>query len=1173
MQDALRNFVLKFLRLVVALALSIGTVWAQGGTGELTGLVTDPSGAVVSGIQIALTNSATASKRITTTTGAGTYRFTALPVVGTYTLDLIPKGFKGVKIAGIVITVGTVTTHDVKLELGAASEQVTVEAGAQLVQSVDASVSQLIDRRVWESIPLETRSQNELINLVAGAEPEAFNPTARGASVNGARSGTGNYLVEGADNNQQGQGGVALQGPGGANTTISPDAIQEYRVITNGFPAEYGKAGGFVTDTVLKGGTNNWHGSAFEYNRNQAITANDFFSDRGHTRDHLVRNQFGGSLGGPVIKDKTFFYGTGELHRLRQSTPLTGTTVTRQFLDFVKNGSFEKFIESDPNGLCASPTLGIGAPCPAGSFRGSATLGPMFQKLIASEPGALPLAQATVACNPAAGATRNDPNCVGAGFYTAGLVYPVQVYGTTTKEIVSATDQSRFSIKFDHKLSTKDQVNVVYLFDDVQSTDNNNGGVYGQTGFGVGEVVPSRAQNATFSWNRILSNRVLNQARVGYVRRVANFTAPGVSGVPEIITFDPIIAALGAYNGIPQFFTENQFQYKDDLSLTKGKHNFKTGFEYRRTRNGSSFFSDKSGTLELWGVEDLVTDAQFTDNADFALIGVPFAGACAVCSSSINPQTGVLPDYYRGYRANEYAAYLQDDWRLSSRLTLNLGMRWDYFGPPHNFRSNTDSNFYTGAATPLAASNNPFFPANNPYYEKIGNGSMQIRNHDIWNKDLENFEPRLGFAWDLFGTQKLVVRGGAGLMYDRIYNNLFENIRFNPPLFSDATFGFLGNGVPAGALDTPNFNQFYAVPFTANQTGFMISRTIFPRGLPQASPRAMDQNLVTPYYEQMHFGAQYEFGKDLVLETNYIGTLGRKLTGIVNTNTFDGRLLAGVSHLRPNPTVSSINFRTNGFESNYHGVQFSLRKRYANGLQFSANYTYSKALDEISDAFHAKQNGGDFRPTDQENVHLDYGPADFDVRHRGVVSYNYDLPFMKSNRWLGGWQVNGIFSYQTGNPINILDTAGSYDLNKDGGLNDRATYIAGFNAHNVILSTNPADGFLNPAAFTGTAGNPVYTCPLTVNGGNWCNSPMHRNDIYGPHYVNLDFGLGKAFQITETSKLTFFANFFNIFNHPNMYTPDGSVTDPAFGKSQQTIGNDGTSNGHRIGQLALRFDF
>ncbi len=765
------------------------------------------------------------------------------------------------------------------------------------------------------------------------------------------------------------------------------------------------------------------------------------------------------------------------------------------------------------------------------------------------------------------------------------IVFPVPLYGTVTKPDVISTDQSRFSVKFDHKLTGKDQLNFVYLFDDVQSTDNNGGAA---STIGATDVIPSRAQNASISWTRTLSNNVLNQLRFGYERRVANFTSPDAVNIPELATFiDPVGTSLGASSAIPQFFTENQFQYKDDLSITHGKHNFKTGFEYRRTRNGSSFFNDRYGTVLPWSIEDLVTDLTFTDQLDNVFFGGPAIGSCAYCSASIDPRTGGLPVYLRGYRANEFGAYGQDDWRVGSRLTLNLGLRWDYFGPPQNFNPSLDSNFYFGpATTPISTtSTNPFFPSGNPYYARLATGSFQTR-HPIWNQDTNNFGPRVGFAWDTLGNQKMVIRGGFGVAYDRIYNNLFENIRFNPPFFSDDNFGLFGaNGAPAGALATPGF---YSIPFTANQNGLLLNPVIFPAGLPKASPRHMDQNLVTPYYEQMHFGIQYEVSKDMVLETDYIGTLGRKLTGIVNDNTFDGRdacstsgapygpatpcgaagFVNGFSTTRPNTTIGSDNFRTNAFTSNYNGLQISLRKRYSFGLQFNANYTYSKTLDELSDAFRAKAVGA-FNAcalSDCSNPHLDYGPADFDVRHRAVVSYNYDLPFARANRWLGGWQLNGIFSWQTGVPVPVYDL--NSDSNGDGLFgSQRPEYAPGFNGTNVTTGRSAAIQFLKPAAYVST------TCPATVNLGLWCNSTMSRNDVYGPHYVDLDFGLGKSFKITEGSKVTFFANFFNIFNHPNFETPQGNFSDPNFGKSQATIGNDGISNGHRIGQLALRFDF
>lgn len=1162
--------------------------FGQGGSGELTGLVTDPTGAVVSGVEVTLTNSATGEKRTATTTGAGIYRFTALPIVGTYTLETTPKGFKKFQLASIVVSVGTVTSHDVQLEVGSGTETVSVEAGAQLVQTEDSSVSQLIDRRSWESMPIQTRSQNELINMVAGAEPQMFNDTGRGASVNGTRSGTGNYLIEGADNNEQGQGGVALFGPGGANTTISPDAIQEYRVITHDFPAEYGKAGGFVTDTVLKSGTNKWHGSAFEYNRNQNITANDWFSTNAGVRDHLVRNQFGGSLGGPVVKDRTFFYGTGEIQRLRQSQPITVTSMTQPFLDFVNNGGFENFIENDPNGICNNqnwldnsfgPGAITAAPCP-GAVNLSSTVGPIFNQLKGLEPNAFPAAQATVACDPAGAAlgAATDLSCFGQGIYTGtifgfgqvlpgsvvgastpqflGLVYPVQVYGSVTNSEQNSQDQSRFSIKFDHRLTGKDQLNFSYLFDDVQGQDS---GLNSNTPIGIPEVVPSRAQTASLGWTRNLSSNMLNQLRIGYLRRVANFTSPDDSKhIPAIFTLvDPMTAAFGPGAGLPQFFTENQYQVKDDLSLTAGRHNWKMGFEYRRTQNASKFFNDLNGTVAPWSVEDLVSDLSFTDQLDNFFFGGPAIGSCALCGASINPTTGLLPIYQRNYRANEYGAYGQDDWRVTSRLTLNLGLRWDYFGPPHNADPSLDSNFYFGpATTPIATTSlNPFFPTNSPYFARVATGSFQTRS-PIWNQDRNNFAPRVGFAWDTRGNQKVVIRGGFGIMYDRIYNNIFENIRFNPPFFADVSTGFFGGtGTPAGALSLPGF---YSVPFVANQNG-SLAGTAF-----KASPRHMDQNLVSPYYEQTHFGVEYGIAKDMVLETDYVGTFGRKLIGILNDNTFDGRTSGGGS-TRPNPNIGSDNFRTNAFGSNYHALQVQLRKRYAMGLQFNANYTYGKTLDELSDAFRAKgpAAANACAVSDCQNPALDYGPADFDVKHRAVFSYTYDLPIAKGNKWLGGWQLNGILQWQTGVPINIVDV--NSDLNADGLTGaDRATYAAGSNGTNVDTGKSPGVQFFNPAGFQS------YTCPASVNGGLWCDSPMHRNDVYGPHYINWDFGFGKSFQFTESVKLSFYANFFDVLNHPNFDTPQGNIGDPNFGRSISTLLDEG---GHRVGQLGLRIDF
>jgi len=1165
MEYAFRNTLTRFLLVLGVLALLTGIVWAQGGTGELTGLVTDPSGAVVPNAEVKLTNAATGSSRTTVTTDSGIYRFSALPIVGTYTLETSPKGFKSTKVNAIVVTVGTTTTRDVHLELGASSEQVTVEAGQQLVQTEESAVSQLVDRRVWENMPLEARNANDFVNLLAGAVPEQIaGGTFRGAAVNGTRTGTGNFMVEGVDNNEQGQGGVAVCGTqcgqGGSNTSISPDAIQEYRVISHDFNAEYGKAGGFVTDTVLKGGTNQYHGSLFEYNRIQKLTANDWFSNNAGIRDHLVRNQFGGSIGGPIIKDKTFFYGTFEDHRLRVSSPVSGTAITRQFYDFVNSGQFASYVDANlcGGGCSVLPT----------------TVGPIFNQLLQKWPLAMPLVNSSIDCT-----TDTTGACIGQGAFTTGFAYPVPVYDTATESSINPLDQYRFSVKVDHKLGVNDQLNGVYLFEDTKGKCNFCGS---DTTFGVPEENPNRAQTAGFTWTHTFSPTILNQAKLGYVRRKANFFDPGSEGIPEFYTIDALVAGFGASTGIPQFFTENQFQYKDDLSITHGKHSFKMGAEYRRTRNGSSFHNDEFGHFTSWSVEDLITDSVFTDQLDNAFgYGAYGYGGWYYAGASVNPTNGQVPDFYRGYRANEFGAYGQDDWRISPRLTVNLGLRWDYFGPPHNFKENIDSNYYFGTpVTPVVqqckdpvtgllvscaslGTANPFFPSNSDWYALEASAVPQVRNNDIWHKDTNNFAPRIGFSWDTFGNQKWVVRGGFGIFYDRLYNNVFENIRFNAPYFADETFGVFVSGVAAGPLKQPGLLN---IPFT-NNAGF-IDPNLFPAGLPKPVPRHIDQNLATAYYEQYSFGMQHDLGHNYALELNYIGTLGRKLIGILNRNTYNGRTAGIGSTNRPNQLFNNDNARGNYYGSNYNAVTASLRKNFSSGLSFNANYTYSKALDELSDTFRTRT--GAISATDVQNIGFDYGPADFDVRHRVVVSYNYDLPFMRTNRWLGGWALNGIFSWNTGAPIGLYSSTA--DPNRDGQRIDRPSfdYAAGHDVLNAIVGKeqvqNGTNGYvyLDPTLFT-----PV-TCPASVNGGAWCNGNLGRNSIPGPMFTNWDFGVSKAFRVTENTKLRFDANFFDLFNHPNFQNPQGNFSDPAFGQSQLTYGDTG---GHRVTQLALRFDF
>lgn len=1136
------------------------TAYAQG-TSSLTGTVTDPNGAVVSGATVTVTNIATNVSSTTQSTDSGLYRFPTLPV-GTYNVKVEAAGFSTAQVEQVVLTVAQVVTQDVKLAIGAASETVTVVAGGeQLAQPSESSVSQLLNRNVWESYPLENRDTNEFINLLPGAVPDEFAGSTRGAAVNGVRGGTGNFLVDGFDNNDQGQGGRGALVSGGI-TSISPEAIQEYRVITNNYAAQYGKGGGFVTDTVLRGGTNDVHGSLFEYNRIQKLAANDFFSNREGIHDQLVRNQFGGSFGGPIKKDKTFAFGTAEFQRLRQAGPITTTSTTQQFLDFVNSGAFATFMESNPNGLCVRE---LGAACPGG-FSHSRNIGPVYKSLAANQN--VPLA------------TRNLSNTA-AGLFTALLlddpiVYPVPVYGQVTVLNPSFLNVARFSVKVDHTFTSSSNLTATFLSEDSDNGDSFSGG---DSAIGPSFVSPGRSILSGLTFNHTWSPTITSESKVSYLRHRRDFPdCPGTNRGPSVVTaFDPIGVGFGCSSGFPQFFTDNQFQFQQHFSMLMGAHSFRTGAEYRRIRNGSSFQATQNALFLPAGVEELLTDGFFGDEADQLFFGGPVFGGFVQAQASLDPRTGAQPEYYRGYRANEFAGYFQDDWKIRRNLTLNLGVRYEYFGPPHNFRGGLDSNFYFGSAeTPVPTpSDNPFFPRNNPLAAEVARGGFQQRDNNIWQKDTNNFAPRVGFAWDVFNNQRLVVRGGGGIFYDRIYNNLFENIRFNPPTFSTNTItavGLGGTGV-IGPLSSPGI---YTAPFSD------ASRLIFndPAFAAVPNPRHMDENLLTPYVQQFFLGVQHEFAKDFLVEANYITTAAKKLTGIIDINTFPGRADGGSSDrdlgdgTRPNPNIEADNFRTNAFSSIYHGGQFTLRNRGWRGLQFNANYTFAKAIDELSDAFNSDARHGNFRPMNPYNIRNDRGRADFDIRHRFVTGFSYEPGLWKENRWLGGWVMTGIFQIQSGTPFTVYNS--DEDPNADGFTSDRVVFTG--TGNNVYTNNqSPADGFFNTNLFQGMVTRAEQIGPAAACGpGNgvvlsatqwWCDGTLGRNTFEGPGFWNFDFGLHKKFKVTENTALQLQANAFNIFNHSNFGIPVGDMSSNDFGKSIFTVGTP------RVLQLAIRFDF
>ncbi len=1195
------------LALAPSLIAKVASAQVQAGLGAFAGTVQDSTQAAVPGAKVVLTNPSIGLRQETVTNAAGSYSFTALTVVGGYTIQVSAPGFSTEQVNNLTSSVGTIIAQNVTLAIGTDNTTVQVEAGSSEQVQVDtSSLSQLIDSTIWKTSPLENRSQNDFVGLVAGAA----SGSGRGFAINGARGGAGNFMVDGFDNNDQGQGGSGTTfGTAGAVTTISPDAIQEFRVISHIPPAEYGRSGGFTTDTVLRSGTNQFHGSAFEYNRIQALAANDFFSNRAGIQDHLVRNQFGGSFGGPIKRDKTYFFATTEFQRYRQGAPITTTGTTQDFLTFVQSGAFEKFMEGTAQNTGATPfantatgldsngnqaiqvgtcVLNLGSTCP-GLFAKSATLGPVFTKLLAAEPGAFPLAKV---------AATNLQAHVAQGLFTSfggngaqDVYYPVPVYGQVTVAQTTATNQERGSMKVDHKLTNSDQLSFTYLIDFENTLVNNAGG--GNT-IGVGETQVGGSQNFGATYTHTFSPSLLNVFKASYLRHVSNFSSPGTEGVPEEFTADSLGVGFGASAGLPQYFTDTEFAYEDSATKSLGRNTLKGGFRFIRTRNGSQFFNDVSGTLAPWSVEGLTTDGQLDEASDLAFFGAPTYGGLYYASASVDASVAgapTLPNVYRGFRANEYAAYFQDDIKFSSRLTVNAGIRYEYFSPPHNFQSGIDSNVYYGSATTVTPNGNPNLP-NAPFIAAIQGATFQLAQANgrstIWNRDTNNFAPRFGFSYDTLGNGRVVLRGGFGIGFDRLYNNVYENIRFNSPHFADNTIGFgAGSATPASLTLFPGL---YQAPFSAAGGNFALANS---GGKPV--PRHIDQNLVTAYYEQAHLGVETNILHGYVLETDYVGTFGRKLVGLKDANNYDGRTSCpivtkpyatgtpcynatathlGFSSARPNALFNGDNFRSNAYNSNYNALQVSLRKGFTNGLQILANYTYSKAMDEVSDVF--TQRNAATGSTDPLNVGYDYGPADFDQRHIFVFTANYELRLgRKTNPFTYGWGLSPIVRLQSGLPFSVINSSSSYDPNKDGREgSDREVYIGTGSVKNAIIhGDSPAGGNDGSGGYLDLSKFARYVCPANVNGGLWCDPPAQKNELTGPAEYNVDLGVLKHFYLTEKYSFTVAANFFNLLNHPNFNNPTSDGNGSSGISSSAFVGQATSDLGARVTQLSARFDF
>ncbi|MBM4246150.1 MAG: TonB-dependent receptor [Deltaproteobacteria bacterium] len=1076
--------------LTVAAVLLVPTLsWAQAG-GGLTGTVKDSSGGVVPGATVTLRNTATGELRTSVSTEDGVYRVTNLPR-GTYDVTAELTGFRTTTQSGVLVTVGDTVRLDFTLEIGTLGETVTVQSEARLVNTEEGRISALVDERRVAELPLNGRNVFQLMELQPGATGNPGNVvlggTAGGESafMNGQRNRANNFLLDGTDNNDQFTAGRVAVNP-------NVDIVQEFRVSSNNMSAEFGRNSASVVNVVTKQGTNRIAGTAYEFLRNDAFDKKTVFATR---KDPLDFNQFGGTVGGPIRRDRTFFFLGYEGLRVTRGTTLVRTVETPEFRAMVAR--------LYPNSIANFLFTNFPSPTPTSNIRD-------IGRPVAG------LANDSTINTPGLVANPNYVLTGGTQYRNAAQAVPdgIPDVGTVNMSVVEDTTTDQFNIRLDHQFSNNIRLMSRYLQDDRIRDD-----LQAVPRPGFNQPIAEEGKNLTVGMTQLISNRTVHEARFGYVKRTRGLLANN-AGAPSI-SFDDGVLSFGNFSTNPAVFTQKTFHWVDTITLSRGDHSFKFGGEIRHVRDDSDFAVRRPGLA-------------FANVLDFAMDEVR-----AVTILGVNPRTGLIEPNVRNFRFWESGVFFQDDWKILDNLTVNLGLRHEWFGRP------SEEN---GLLT------NIILGPGNDIFNRVRTASVG-RVDQVVPDDFNNFAPRMGFSWDPLSDGRIAVRGGYGIAYERLFNNSITNIRFNPPdyAFTSATPvttpSHAGIPIAYGPINPDGTRRNEPITITGpnNNIGVQPSMGLEgniigwnPRfGTTTQSLRVPDPETEDAFTHGWFVGVQAETWGGTVLEVNYIGNVGRNYGRLVDYNTVRGDLFDGRLD-RLNPTFGGINYRAMLARSEYHGLQMQLNKRYSKGFSGQITYTLGKAMDDGSDV----QVGG--LPVDARALELEWGPADFDVRHRAAINWLYELPFFRgtgglTGALLGGWQVNGVTALQSGFPFSVstsLSYAAGGDYNGDGVNNDRPN--------------KPSFGTTLPNTSRAAYINGLFTAadfPRPAVLGD-----LPRNAYLGPGFASTDLSLFKDFRLPRRdAKIQFRVEAFNLFNRVNLQRPVGNMAQATFGRSTQSF--------------------
>lgn len=1109
--------------LIVILGLMVvpGLLFAQ--TATVTGTVTDMAGAVVAKATVTARNVDTSLTRSVPSSGAGVYSISNLPV-GTYEVNVQSSGFSALK-TRITLTVGQVATLNLKLEVGKVSTVVDVSGEAATpVQLEDAQVSNLVESKQIQTLPMVTRDPYSLVLMSPGTMQS--NSRLGGVSVNGSRERNNNFTLDGTDNND-------TSVPGGASglSSLNPEATQEFRVITNNFMPEYGRNTGAIIDVVTKSGTNAFHGEGHWFGRYNSVGgARDFFNTTTHgadpasdnPQDPYVRNIFGYSLGGPVQKNKTFFFFANEFQRFRTAT----TSVVNVPTDNFKSGKFSYLDDSDPANVITRNVDLTNPQDPNNPYH--LTVDPTIAKILAIYP---------------------SPNGPGGNDLFGRYYFPTK----------SAWNSYNLTGKIDHQFTDNQRVSLRYNYgrgdDPDPSHDDELPGIGSET-------LKQRTHSLSGTWTSILRSNLVNEFKASANRADAGFYCNGLDQINSLTggrDFNfPTIAKIACFNlgdSDAQARRTGTYSLADTLSWTKGSHSMKFGSEFRFVfEDGYTAFSSReyldfgvyssSRRLAL-AVTDPKNPSATDQDLAWMLGGIVGTQSQSQFFDKNGARTAVDN---RKFRQREYGIFAQDSWKIRPNLTLNYGLRWAFNGVPYEANNNL-SNLL---GDPTAAGDKTF--------SLVGPGTGTL----LYNNSLGMFEPRVGFAWDPFGKGTTSIRGGFGMFHDRVFGNLFGNARGNAPFQQD-------------------YQQPYSKSVQSLQTLPSIptlpTSTTIPDGM-GAWPLVFSRDMKMPLSKNWNFGIEQQLAGNFALELNYIGSRGSNLLTMSDANPGNPTLVqqllaAGVdpSELQgqniwfgTNPAVynSAIYHgslvRSIG-ESSYDSLQANLSKNFSHGLRAQAAYTWSHAIDNSMDPIDAGAGSANGYSRYPWNIDMDRGNSDSDMRHRVSINYSYDLPFGRGKNILAnglvgkaleGWQLSGITSWQTGHPYSIYSSRDTMHV----GRNGYAALVGDpFDVHSDAINFTG----LNKAAFSRTP--------------DWGTFPRMRNQFYGPHYSVWNAVLSKTLKINERVNVGLRFEGYNLFNHTNFDLPVATLTSPDFGSSFSEIGNPDGTTGARQLQFGAKISF